>query len=60
MDLTVKLGNKANLLYTYPKYNDGNPRDTNVMNKAMTWSGIEMKTMTDHSSSKLAELLLQG
>ena len=30
------------------------------MNKAMTWSGIQMRTMTDGSDSKLAELLLQG
>ena len=44
----------------YPKYDDGNPHDTSAMNKAMTWSGIEMKTMNDHSNSKLAELLLQG
>ena len=26
----------------------------------MTWSGIEMKTLTDSSNSKIAELLLQG
>ena len=44
----------------YPNYNDGKPHDTSAMNKAMTWSGIEMKTMTDHSNSKIAELLLQG
>ena len=30
------------------------------MNKAMTWYGIEMKTTTDHSTSKIAELLVQG
>ena len=30
------------------------------MNKAMTWYGIEMKTLTDDSTSKIAELLLQG
>lgn len=30
------------------------------MNKAMTWYGIEMKTMLDDSTSKIAELLLQG
>ena len=30
------------------------------MNKAMTWYGIEMKTLMDTSTSKLAELLLQG
>lgn len=44
----------------YPDYNEGNPHETSAMNKAMTWSGIEMKTMTDDSDSKLAELLLQG
>ena len=44
----------------YPKYNGGNPHETNAMNKAMTWSGIEMKTMTDKSNSKIAELLLNG
>ena len=30
------------------------------MNKAMTWYGIEMKTLTDKSNSKIAEILLQG
>ena len=44
----------------YPKYNEGKPHDTSVMTKAMTWSGIEMKTMNDKSNSKIAELLLQG
>ena len=44
----------------YPKYNEGEVHKTGVMTKAMTWYGINMKTLTDHSSSKLAELLLQG
>ena len=44
----------------YPKYSDGDPHSTNAMNKAMTWSSIEFKTMTDNSTSKIAELLLQG
>ena len=44
----------------YPKYNEGKPHETGVMTKAMTWSGIEMKTMNDKSNSKIAELLLQG
>ena len=26
----------------------------------MTWYGIEMRTMTDDTTSKLAELLMQG
>ena len=44
----------------YPEYNEGEVHKTGVMTKAMTWYGINMKTLTDHSSSKLAELLLQG
>ena len=44
----------------YPKYNDGEPHKTSMMNKAMTWYGIEMKTLTDNSDSKISELLLNG
>lgn len=44
----------------YPNYNDGNPHETSKITKAMTWYGIEMKTLTDKSNSKIAELLLQG
>lgn len=44
----------------YPKYNEGEPHKTSAMNKAMTWSGVEMKTMNDKSNSKLVELLLTG
>ena len=44
----------------YPEYSDSKPHETNAMNKAMTWYGIEMKTLTDHTTSKLAEILMQG
>lgn len=44
----------------YPEYSEKEPHETNAMNKVMTWYGIEMKTLTDHTSSKIAELLLQG
>ena len=44
----------------YPKYNEGKPHETSNMNKAMTWTSIEMKTLGDKSNSKMAELLLQG
>jgi len=44
----------------YPEYSNKEPHDTNAMNKAMTWYGIEMKTLTDKSNSKIAEILLQG
>ena len=49
---------KANEIYA--KYSDKEPHETGTMNKIMTWYGIEMKTLTDHSNSKVAELLLQG
>ena len=35
------------------------PHETNTMNKMMTWYGIQMKTMTDDTTSKLSELLMQ-
>ncbi len=44
----------------YPEYKNAKPHETNAMNKVMTWYGIEMKTLTDDSTSKIAELLLQG
>lgn len=36
------------------------PHETNTMSKMMTWYGIQMKTMTDDTTSKLSELLMQG
>lgn len=44
----------------YPEYSTKEPHETNAMDKTMTWWGIEMKTMKDDSTSKLAELLMQG
>ena len=44
----------------YSKYENDNPDETNTMNKVMIWTGIEMKTITDESTSKLAELMLEG
>lgn len=44
----------------YSKYSDKDPHETSTTNKAMTWYGIQMKTITDSSESKLAELLLKG
>ena len=44
----------------YPKYNEGEPHDTNAFNKAMTKMQVDMKTFNDNSTSKIAELLLQG
>ena len=44
----------------YPEYSEDEPHKTSAMNKVMTWYGIEMKTLMDSSTSKLAELLMQG
>jgi len=53
-----EISNKISELY--PEYSNDEPHKTGVMNKVMTWYGIEMKTMMDDSTSKIAELLLQG
>ena len=52
--MTDKIGN------LYKEFSNDEPHETNMMNKAMTWSSVEMKTLTDHSTSKIAELMLQG
>jgi len=52
--MTDKIGN------LYKEFSDDEPHETNMMNKAMTWSNVEMRTLTDHSTSKIAELMLQG
>ena len=44
----------------YPEYSEDEPHKTSTMNKVMTWYGIEMKTLMDSSTSKIAELLMQG
>lgn len=53
-----KISERVNDLYN--NYSDKEPHETNAMNKMMTWYGIQMKTMTDDSTSKLSELLMQG
>lgn len=44
----------------YGKFSIMEPHSTNVMTKAMSWYGIQMKTMTDQSNEKISELLIQG
>ena len=53
-----QISNRVNDLYN--NYSDKKPHETNAMNKAMTWYGIQMKTMADDTNSKLSELLMQG
>lgn len=52
------VSNRVNKLYA--NYSSKDPHETNAMNKMMTWYGIQMKTMTDDTTSKLSELLMQG
>ncbi len=52
------LEEKINKLYS--KYSDNEPDETTLMNKAMTWYGIQIRTIKDDSATKIAEMLLQG
>ena len=40
--------------------NNENIQDNPMMQKAMSWFGIQFNTITDTSNSKLSELLIQG
>ncbi len=53
-----KISQRVNELYS--NFSSKEPHETNAMNKMMTWYGIQMKTMTDDTTSKLSELLMQG
>ncbi len=54
-----QISNRVNDLYNnYTERKE--PHETNAMNKAMTWYGIQMRTMADDTTSKLSELLMQG
>ena len=44
----------------YKKYSDNEIDKTNIMEKAMTWYGVEKDTITDSSISNLADLLIRG
>ena len=44
----------------YSKHAIKEPHETNKMEKLMTWYGINMRTMSDQSNSKISELLMQG
>ena len=44
----------------YKNYSYKEPHETNAMTKAMTWYGVQMRTMIDDTTSKLSELLMQG
>ena len=64
---------KDNLSFQYTQYGDildsineiykkyGNiPKDDNPMASVMSWTGIQMNTLTDKSNSHIADMLIQG
>lgn len=64
---------KDNLSYQYNEYSNildrvndvyqkyGNiPNDSNIKDKMMIWTGIQMNTMNDKSNSHIADILIQG
>ena len=53
-DLSLKISN------LYEEYSEQEISHTNIMEKAMTWYGIEKDTLTDSSISNLADLLIRG
>ena len=52
------LSNRINSLYE--DYSDGSIHETNLVEKAMTWYGIQKDTITNSSISNLADLLIRG
>ena len=52
------ISERVNDLYSH--FSSKEPHEINAMNKMMTWYGIQMRTITDDSNSKLSELLMQG
>ena len=52
------ISNRVNDIYNH--YSNKEPHETNAMNRAMTWYGIQVRTMMDDTTSKLSELLMQG
>lgn len=57
-DAYSKISKKVNKIYE--DYDDKTPHETSTMEKVMVWSDIQMKTINDKSTSKIAEMLLQG
>lgn len=64
---------KKDLKFQYDKYNDilnkvntqltnynDFPKELNPMQKAMGWMSVEFNTIDDKSTSKIAEMMLQG
>ena len=48
------------IIELHKKYSDKDITKTNLMEKAMTWYGIEKDTIMDSSISNLSDLLIRG
>lgn len=55
-----KISKRIEDIYEEYTIKDEDPRETSTANKVMTKMMVDMKTMNDTSTSKLAELLMQG
>ena len=53
-DLTIRISD------LYHKYSNTELNKTTLLEKAMTWYGIQMDTMMNNSISKLADMLIKG
>ena len=53
-----KISSKIEKLYS--KHSDKEPHETNMMEKMMTWYGIQMRVNDDDNESKIAELFIKG
>lgn len=47
-------------LSKFMKENDITPKDVSFMQKAMLWSSIKMKTLTNKSRNQIAEMMIKG
>lgn len=53
-----EISKKVNDIYS--NYTSNEPEHTSSSSKMMTWFGVQMNTINDSTTSKLAEILIQG
>ncbi len=44
----------------HDKFSDEEVKETSTLSKIMTWYGIQIRTITDSTTSKLSEMAMQG
>lgn len=50
----------ARIKEIYSNFSSKSPQVTNELNQTMTWYGINMNTLIDSSTSKIADILIRG